>query len=344
VINNITQILISFIVTLFFTVSCDLYYDPIPSNSIQISNPYNGSEIKIGESLKIKWDCRDVSENVRLDLYDERLYVKVIDAQAPNNFEYSWYPVNYLKHSENYQIKIVDHLDSNVFAFSEEFLIYKSIVFSDNNLNQVISNNLGNPEEITTKDLVNIIDIDAHDKNIWNIDGLTNCINLINLNLSDNHIYYIVDISELTKIEILDISNNPVMDINNINSLENIRELEVSNLNLIDLSFSSSLNNLTKLGASNNSIENITGISNLLDIKNLKLNQNKITDINAVENLSNLDYMNLSDNQIVDIEPLILNPGINSGDILILTGNPLNNVSINNYIPTLTGRGVMVTF
>ena len=30
---------------------------------------------------------------------------------------------------------------------------------------------------------------------------------------------------------------------------------------------------------------------------------------------------------------LILNPSINSGDILIFTVNPLDDVSINNYIP-----------
>lgn len=167
VLNKIIQIFSICISIQIIIISCDLYHDPVPSHSIQISRPNEDTEVKVGEYLTIRWESRDVSDYIRLDLYNNGLYAQDIDSNAPNNFEYSWYPSDDIKHSENYQIKITDILDSNVFAFSAEFLIYKSVTFTDNNLNTVIRNMLGNSDEITTKDLVKITGLDARDKNIW---------------------------------------------------------------------------------------------------------------------------------------------------------------------------------
>lgn len=74
------------------------------------------------------------------------------------------------------------------------------------------------------------------------------------------------------------------------------------------------------------------------------MSNNQIDNISSLSNLPNLQTLLLHWNQIIDIEPLILNPGINSGDVIILTGNPLNDISINNYIPNLVARGVIVTY
>ena len=47
-------------------------------------------------------------------------------------------------------------------------------------------------------------------------------------------------------------------------------------------------------------------------------------------------------NQIIDIYPLIQNSGIDNGDIVDLSHNPLNETTINTYIPQLESRGVNV--
>lgn len=73
------------------------------------------------------------------------------------------------------------------------------------------------------------------------------------------------------------------------------------------------------------------------------MSDNQINNISSLSNLPNLQILLLQWNQITDIEPLILNPGINSGDVIILTGNPLNDISINNYIPNLIARGVTLS-
>ena len=56
-----------------------------------------------------------------------------------------------------------------------------------------------------------------------------------------------------------------------------------------------------------------------------------------------LDLKGVSYNQITNIKPLVDNPGIGKGDIVGLDGNPLNEKSINEYIPALQARGVHVT-
>ena len=350
----------------FSITTCSIDTNHIPDPSIRILFPNSEKEIKIGEWLHISWNSVDVNDYLRIDLYNNGMYTKNIDTNAPNNYEYSWYPSDDLQHSENYQIKITDILDSNIFAFSDEFLIYRSVIFMDNNLNTVIRNILGNPSEITTKDLVNITNLNARDKYIWSINGLNNCINLIELDISNNYISDISEIAELTNLKTLIVSDNSVTDLSSINLLEDIQELEVSNLNLTDLSLFYNLNNLTSLVASNNQIVDISEISNLSGIKNIRLNNNQVSDISDIESLDSLEYLNLSNNQInnisslsdlpnlqtllihwnqiLDIEPLILNPDINSGDVVILTGNPLNDISINTYIPQLVARGVTVAY
>ncbi len=76
----------------------------------------------------------------------------------------------------------------------------------------------------------------------------------------------------------------------------------------------------------------------------LDLSHNQIDNISSLSNLPNLQTLLLHWNQIIDIGPLTFNPGIKSCDAIVLTGNPLNDISVNNYIPSLTTRGVTVTY
>lgn len=362
--NNYLSIL--FAIVICHVISCNLYYDPIPSHSIQISRPWAGYELKVGEPLIIRWDGRDLSDTLIIDLYKNGAFVSSIDSAVLNQYEYVWYPSDKLIHSTKYQIKITDSSDSNILAFSDEFLIYKTVVFQDNNLNKVIRNYFGNPEEVTTKDLITITSLNARSKNIWNIIGLNNCVNLVELYISNNNIYNIFDIIDLKSLEILVISHNPILDLSPISFLDNLKQLEITALNLTEISFFSNLQNLTRLVASNNQIDNISGISDQLEIKDLILDENRISNLSALENLdcleflnlgnnqisnigslsnlSNLNFLFLQNNQIRDIEPLVLNPGINSGDVIILIGNPLNDISIDTYIPNLIARGATVTY
>ena len=67
----------------------------------------------------------------------------------------------------------------------------------------------------------------------------------------------------------------------------------------------------------------------------MALKQNKIFDISPLQNLPSLSYIWLWDNQITNIKPLVDNPNISQGDIVGLDNNPLDEISINEYIPAL---------
>ncbi len=67
-----------------------------------------------------------------------------------------------------------------------------------------------------------------------------------------------------------------------------------------------------------------------------------LNDISFLSNLLSLSFINLRINDISDIKTLVTNSGLNNGDIVNLTYNPLSDTSKNIYIPQLEARGVTV--
>jgi Leucine-rich repeat (LRR) protein len=72
------------------------------------------------------------------------------------------------------------------------------------------------------------------------------------------------------------------------------------------------------------------------------MDSNNITDITPLEKLTNLNILDLIYNQIKNTLPLVNNNGLGQGDAVSLTGNPLDSISVNQYIPALVARGVSV--
>ena len=102
--------------------------------------------------------------------------------------------------------------------------------------------------------------------------------------------------------------------------------------------------NIENLHLAWNQISDITPLSNMKKLKWVALDKNEISDISPLRDLSNLRYVRLWYNQIKNIKPLVENPGIGKGDIVGLDGNPLDEISLNEYIPELQARGVLVTW
>jgi len=76
----------------------------------------------------------------------------------------------------------------------------------------------------------------------------------------------------------------------------------------------------------------------------LILGGSQITDISPLGGLTNLFSLRLAGNQISDVSPLIANPGLGQGDHIDLSSNPLSDQSVNEYIPELEARGVIVEY
>jgi len=100
--------------------------------------------------------------------------------------------------------------------------------------------------------------------------------------------------------------------------------------------------NLKKIYFDNNQINDISPLIKLTQLERLYLADNQIVDISALENLVNLTNLRLWNNHFTDILPLVNNSGLGEGDYVGLSDNPLSEISINEYIPTLIARGVIV--
>lgn len=197
------------------------------------------------------------------------------------------------------------------------------VTIADANLEALLRLTLNNfDEEITDIELESIIYLNGNGWNISDISGIEYCLSL----------------------QKLDLRNNNINNIDPLNSSINLQNLTLSNNHLNEINSLSGLSNLQVLGLYGNAINNIEPLNNLSNLILLFLGDNQIVNINPLANLVNLKDLGLADNQIVDIYPLILNSGINNGDIITLTGNPLSEISVNTYIPQLEGLGVTIHY
>jgi len=206
----------------------------------------------------------------------------------------------------------------------------------------------------------------TQNRKISDITPLENLTELEWLNLDSNLITDISALKDLLKLEYLNLQYNSINDISVLLNMKELRELWMSHALLSDLSSLSHLSKLELLWLTGCGIEDISCLKNMANVKVLKLAWNQITDISSLSNMKklewvalemnsisdisplrellNLRYVRLWDNQITDIKPLVDNPGIGEKDIVGLNDNPLNEKSINEYIPALQARGVVVTW
>ena len=179
---------------------------------------------------------------------------------------------------------------------------------------------------------------------------LAHCINLKALNLTG----YAVDLSPLAglpRLEQLNLSGGGIPDFQLLTGLANLQQLDLSWNQVNDLTGLAGMIQLKVLNLHSNNLRDITPLANLIQLKELNLRDNQIHDITPLANLIQIDQLYLDDNMIVDLKPLVDNPGLVddtredfdwAGDTVTVSGNPLNDISRNLYIPTLQARGVNV--
>lgn len=218
--------------------------------------------------------------------------------------------------------------------------------------------------------LVNVEKLILYSNPITDISGLGSLTKLKELWLLDTPISDINALSSLVNLEILyadgvgtGISFNSIEPLKNLTKLTH---LDISGRGITDIKPLENCTNLVLLGISYNSITEISSISNMKKLIRLYVRLNKITDLNGIMNLENLDFLDaadnliidisdleylpnihligLSGNKIVDILPIVNNSNLGEGVHLFLNENPLNEKSINEYIPVLISRGVRVNW
>ncbi|MFC1564586.1 leucine-rich repeat domain-containing protein [candidate division KSB1 bacterium] len=186
--------------------------------------------------------------------------------------------------------------------------------------------------------------LDLCENAIEDISALSNLTNLTYLRLDFNPISDITPVENLINLKTVFFANAPFGDISPLSNMSDLDELWITQCHIKDLSPIKELTNLTFLYADLNEFSDLTALESLTILKSLFLANNQIKDISALEKLVELSMIRLWNNKIEDILPLVNNTGLGEGDTVKLTNNPLNEQSINNYIPELRKRGVIVLY
>ena len=217
------------------------------------------------------------------------------------------------------------------------------VSFPDPNLEAAIRRELDKPEgAILSSELRAIRVLELPLADIQSIEGLQYCANLTDLDLRSNLVSDISPLAGLPNLQRLDLNGNPVSDISALAGLTTLTELSISWTDVTDLSPIAGLENLDTLYLWGLGIQDISAVAMLEKLTVIILGDNAIQDISPLTNLVNLDLVLLDNNEISDISPLVDNPGIGSGDEVLVNYNPLSEVSCAVHIPALESRGVFV--
>jgi internalin A len=147
--------------------------------------------------------------------------------------------------------------------------------------------------------------------------------------------------SEIAMIDVLNAEARGIADLTGIEYCENLTILHVSDNDISDLSPLARLKNLRILGARNNLIADLGPLAHAV-LFQLIVPDNDIVDVAPIATMPDIRVMALHNNLIVDIAPLVASPYIGPDDQLNLTNNPLSEQSLQEYIPALQARLVLV--
>ena len=99
---------------------------------------------------------------------------------------------------------------------------------------------------------------------------------------------------------------------------------------------------LTHLHALNVGVSDLAGLEAASELSMVFLGSNAVSDLTPLAKLPKLDGLDLSDNRISDLSPLVANTALGEGDWITLHANPLSEESLNEHVPALLKRGVIV--
>ena len=140
----------------------------------------------------------------------------------------------------------------------------------------------------------------------------------------DKNIEDLNPLSELSELRFLNCSDTKVSDINPIRNLNKIKELNISGTEISDISNLKYANVVQVFKADNTQISDISVVSFFKDLNNLSLANTNVSDINPLTVCINLTTLNLSGTQITNLAPLTNLLNLYDLDI---SNTPVSNIS-----------------
>ena len=320
-------------------------------------------------ALRLSWTCDDLdSDSLTYDIY---FGTTASPPLVDTGRTVATYQTEVLNFDDSYYWKVVVK-DGNGHILSGPLWSFSTrsdsiILFPDPNLEARIREITGKPTgDLLVSDVDTVTSFEASFRNISDLSGieymtglaelylggntiddlspLSNLRMLTGLNLYRNNISDLSPLSSLTTLIWLSLGNNNISDLSPLSSLIGLTWLRLDENVIDDLSPLSSLTSIFSLNLSFNKIKNLSPLSDLTALLWLNLIANNIDELSPLENLTALKRLDLFRNEVNDILPLVNNPGMDDGDELVLPHNPLNDISIDVYIPELRARGVDVLY
>ena len=186
--------------------------------------------------------------------------------------------------------------------------------------------------------------LDVRDNAVDNVAALADLAAVETLNLSGNRISDVSALAAMTKLRWLDARDNAVEDIAALADLVEVETLNLSGNGVADLSALSAMTRLRWLDVRDNAVEDIAALADLRSLKIQLLSGNRIKDVSPLGGLAGIRSLYLTGNAVSDIGPLVDRSVFAAGAFVNLDGNPLDEVSVHEHIPTLRSWGIRVRF
>jgi len=154
------------------------------------------------------------------------------------------------------------------------------------------------------------------------------------------HLSNDMDVPMLMRLRSLQAGHRGIQSLNGIEVCKCLVDLDLSYNDIEDIEPISGLRDLKNLNLSGNEISSLEALSGLTSIQRLWVRENRIRDLSPLVNLQDIEYLNLSYNGIESLGPLLENPGLDSGDTLVLYGNPITTGTLGKTLEDLAWHRV----
>lgn len=182
------------------------------------------------------------------------------------------------------------------------------------------------------------------DNPIRTVESLEGLVDLRSLSLTDSYVEDVSPLSAMTRLETLILSDNEITDIEPLRDMVDLTRLDLGGNRVEDVDIVSGMTRLEFLALHGNAVEDIRPLGALANVTELHLYGNQISDVSPLSSLRGVRWMLLQQNAITDIAPLMDRAIFDDWASVPLTGNPLNEKSVEEHIPTLRSWGFAVEF
>ena len=118
--------------------------------SIEVTNPDGSSNWVVGEVQTITWTSSGDIPSVRIELYEENVYVDLIRTGVENDGEYTWRVFQEITTGSSYHVKITSLNNYSVYDFSDPFTIDNPDETEEDSSEDGDSSSSDDPEEGTS--------------------------------------------------------------------------------------------------------------------------------------------------------------------------------------------------